>query len=385
MTVKFDPKKKHDILKVIIECLEQILDETPEIYEDTVKDILKLFKMPNKEGIWPAVYFIMSNRQGGKTYTIAKLLLYMSMYYDKIFALHCHNKNQLGDFANGVMFRVLEDCFPDYHMTEKKIGAWGSRIMMIHKEDHSLDKHVGFLLPLRSKKEIKDNSSELSKIDVVFMDEFQSDVNIPNETDNFKDIHASIARGKSPDGINYGVRYVPTIMCSNSLSITNKYLAMFRIMSKIQQNTKFYRGQGVSLLRFKNEGVAEAQRLDPFNMGLDQDDKVLSSNIDNAWLNDNMACVSKPDNWGQGYYVCTIVDGKNKYGVTKYPNMGYYYLSRRIDVTDTCVYNIAPGGVENVPLIRGTIVFDSIRRAYAAGLCRFSDLGIKSLMEKLWL
>lgn len=382
---KFDPYKKHQILYDIIEVLEQILEETPEIYRSTVEDILKLFRLPNKQGIWPGVYFIMSNRQGGKTYTIAKMILYLAMYKDKKFGIHCNNKNNLGGFANGVMYRVLEDCFPDYTMIEKPFGSWASKIWMIHKDDPKLNKMVGYVLPLRSDREIKDNSSELSCIDVLFMDEFQHENPVPNETDKFKNIHSSLARGKSPDGINYGVRYMPTILSSNSLSITNSYLAMFRIMSKIQSNTKFYRGPGVSLLRFKNEAVAEAQRLDPFYMAMDEDDPMLKCNIDNAWLNDNNACVCKPKDWGQSVYMCTIIDGKNKYGVHRYHQAGLWYIGRNIDKTDPCVYNITPGGIENIPLIRGTTMFDSLRRAYSAGYVRFSDQAIKGLMEKLFL
>lgn len=385
----YDPYVKPYILGVMEECLERVVEESPPVYREYSEMMLNMIRKPNKQGLWPETYFIMSNRVGGKTYTIGKTLLRMAMDHDIKIGLYCRKMKKMGKYARGVFKQVMIDCYPLWEMKEVKVSDIYTEIWMVRRsDDEDLDesekRHIGFVLPLNSDSDLKDSSSELAQIEVMFMDEFQSSDSVADETDKFINIHDTVARGKSRDGNNYGVRYLPTIMCSNSLSITNKYLALFRLMDKIQPNTKLYRGDGVSLLRFKNENVAGNQMKTAFHRSL-AGQKILESNIDNAWLNDNNACVAKPDGWGQSYYMCTIIDGDMKYGVSWYPETGYYYIGRTIDKTDTKIYNISPGGVENVPLLRKTNIFEALRRSYANGTCRFSDQAIKCLMEKIWI
>lgn len=378
----YDPKKRPEILDILTECMQRVADEAPAVYKEVCLNIIKMLQKCNKSGIWPETFFVMSNRVGGKTYSVSKMILYAAMSYGVKFGLHCRTMGQLGKFANGVMHRVLEDAFPEWTMSEKVVSKFYSEIWMSRVGEDEVKERVlvGYVLPLNSDSRLKDVSSILSDIEVMFMDEFQSSDSVPEETDKFVNIHHTVARGVSRDGVNYGVRYLPTFMCSNSLSVTNKYLALFDIMGKIQSNTKLYRGPGVSLLRFKNESVAENQRTTAFNMSVGSRSDVVASNIDNAWLNDNNACVEKPNGWGQSYYICTIISGKDKYGVSYYGDMGYYYVSRSIDKTGT-VYNITPGGVANVPLLRSAIVFGNLREHYGRGLCRFSDQGVKGVMD----
>lgn len=394
MKIEYDPYKKKEITDIIVRCLGRVANETPPVYREYAEMMADMFSKPNKAGLWPETYFIMSNRVGGKTYTIGKTLMYMAMDYDIKFGLLCRKMKKMGKYAQGVLDQVLKDVYPEWTMKEISVSKIYTEIWMIKRGSEELEggktketvekKLIGYVLPLNSDADLKDYSSVLSSIEVMFMDEFQSDDSVPDETDKFVNIHDTVARGESRDGINYGVRYLPTIMCSNSLSITNKYMALFELMSKIQSNTRLYRGDGVSLLRFKNENVSGNQRKTAFHRSV-KSSSVLDSNIDNAWMNDNNACVCKPDNWGQSYYMCTIVDGDNEYSVTWYPKMDYYYIGRSIDRSDPKVYNITPGGVVNVPLLRKTNMFICLRRAYEHGLCMFSDQTIKNVMEKLYL
>lgn len=386
MKLVYDPYKKPYILGTMEKCLERVVEEAPPVYKEYAQMMLDMIRKANKAGLWPETYFIMSNRVGGKTYTMGKTLMYMAMDYDIKIGLYCRKMKKMGKYARGVFKQVLMDCYPNYEMKEVKVSDIYTEIHMIREwdDDDKEDRLIGYVLPLNSDSDLKDSSSELSSIEVMFMDEFQSSDSVPDETDKFINIHDTVARGKSRDGNNYGVRYLPTIMCSNSLSITNKYLALFKLMNKIQSNTKLYRGDGVSLLRFKNNNVADNQMKTAFHRSI-AGAKILESNIDNAWLNDNNACVGKPDNWGKSHYICTVVDGTDKYGISWYPKMGYYYISRVIDKTDINVYNISPGGVENVPLLRKTNAFEALRRAYSNGMCRFADQALKGFIEKLWL
>lgn len=394
MMIEYDAYKKQEILEVFIRCLERVARESPPAYKEYVEMMIDMFRKPNKKGLWPETYFIMSNRVGGKTYSIGKALMSMAMDYGIKIGIYCRKMKKMGKFARGIFQQVLCDVYPDWTMKEVTVSKIYSEIWMIRKkeeateDDKTVEKTekvlVGYVVPLNSDSDLKDCSSILAEIEIMFMDEFQSSDTVPDEIDKYINIHDTIARGESRDGVNYGVRYLPTILCSNSLSITNKYLAAFRLMDKIQSNTKLYRGNGVSLLRFKNENVAGNQKRTAFHMSL-EGNHVLESNIDNAWLNDNMACVAKPDGWGRGYYSCTMIDGEDKYGVTWYPEQDLYFIGRTIDKTCVSIYNISPCGVDNLPMIRGLPIFIELRKHYTAGLCRFSDMSVKKIIEKLWL
>lgn len=381
----YDPYVKPEILEILIKCMRRVVNESPPAYREAAEMMLKLLERPNKSGMWPETFFAMSNRVGGKTYSFGKCLMYAAMDYEVKIGLYCRKMKKMGKYASGVFQKVVEDCYEGWTMKEKKVSDIYTEIWMYKTgEEGEEPKHIGYVLPLNSDSDLKDCSSEISKVEVMLMDEFQSSDSVPDETDKFINIHDTVARGISRDGVNYGVRYLPTIMLSNSLSITNKYLALYHLMDKIQSNTKFYRGEGVSLLRFKNEAVAENQAKTAFHRSI-KGANILESNIDNAWLNDSGACVAKPDNWGQSYYVCTVIDGDTKYGVSWYPRSGLYYVNRSIDETDPNVFNITPGGVENVTLLRRTGVFISLRKAYMNGCCRFSDQPLKSVAEKWFL
>lgn len=378
----YDDKHKWQIIEYLEEGLRHVMEESPPMYRKYVEMMLKLISRPNKAGVWAEIMFIMSNRTGGKTYSICKALMYIVFKYDVMIGLFCNKMKKMGKIANGIFAKVLEDCYPGVKMTEKNCSDVYTEIWIENGEGEK--KHIGFVIPLRSDYELKEVSPLLQCIDVMFMDEFQRDSYIPDEVDKFINIHTTIARGESDDGRNYGVRYLPIIMCSNFLSITNSYLATFGVMKNIQSDTKFYRGDGVSVLMFRNNEVAENQKRSAFNR-LASGSSVVESNIDNKWLFDNMACVCKPEDWGVGYYICTIVNGEEKFGVVYYPRMSFYYMRYKVDDTCRDIYNIAPGGVVNVPMLRMSPIFSNLRTAYLAGRLMFQALPLKSFTEKLFM
>lgn len=375
----YNPCVRHEKLKVLIKCMEQVVDESPAAYKETSAMLLDLLKSKNKgTGIFPETFMAMSNRGGGKTYPFTKCMMYAAMKHDFKIGLLCRTKNQLGKYWNGVFGGVLDDVFSDWHCSEKICSQLYSEVYMELDEER---KHIGYVLPLNSAYGLKNHSSAIKDCDVLFMDEFQSPDGIPDEMDKYDTMHITIARG-SDGGTDYGTRYLPTVLCSNSLSITNKYMSFFGLMSKIQINTKLYRGEGISLLRFKNEVVAGNQVRTAYYRSKIKTAQS-ASDIDNAWLNDNNACIGKPE--GQSYYVATVIDGNVKYGVHYYYENGMYYVGRNIDSGSKNVYVIQPGGELNTSVIKTAYVFGVLREAYSRGLCMFSDQALKSCMDKLFI
>lgn len=379
MDLIYNPCVRHEKLEILIKCMRRVVDEAPPAYKDTAILLVNLLESRHKAtGIYPETFMAMSNRGGGKTYPFTKCLMWAAMKYDLKIGLLCRTKNQLGRYWNGVFGGVLDDIWNDWKCTERKCSDLYSEVIMENEEERKV---VGYVLPLNSAYGLKNHSSEIKDCDVLFMDEFQSPDSVPDEMDKYDTMHITIARG-ADEGIDYGTRYLPTLMCSNSLSITNKYMAFFGLMNKIQSNTKLYRGEGISLLRFKNKVVAGNQTRTAYYRSKIQTAQS-ASDIDNAWLNDNGACVGKPS--GGSQYVATIIDGNAKYGVHYYYDDHMYYIGRNVDNTCKNTYSTMIGGQLNTPVISTAFVFSQIRNAYRTGVCMFQDQAVKGLMEKLFI
>lgn len=379
MDLIYNPCIRHEKLEILIKCMQRVVDESPAAYKETAAMLLDLLCSKNKgTGVYPETFMAMSNRGGGKTYPFTKCLMWAAMKYDFKIGLLCRTKNQLGKYWNGVFGGVLDDIWNEWKCEEKVCSKLYSEVIMECEDER---KSVGYVLPLNSAYGLKNHSSLIKDCDVLFMDEFQSPDGIPDEMDKYDTMHITIARGDD-GGVDYGARYLPTILCSNSLSITNKYMAFFGLMSKIQSNTKLYRGEGISLLRFKNEVVAENQMRTAYYRSKMKTAQS-ASDIDNAWLNDNGACVGKPE--GKSYYVATVIDGSVRYGVHYYYESGLYYVGRNIDSSCRSVYSTMAGSELNSPVIKTAYVFAQLRAAYSSGTCMFSDQALKECMSKIFL
>lgn len=380
MTVAYNPEKRSEKLKILIKCMERVVEESPPAYKETAQLLVELLRSRNRAtGIYPETFIAMSNRGGGKTYPFTKCLLYAIMDYGFKIGLQCRTKTQMGAHFRGVFGAVLADVFPEWTLKEK-ITSGLYEVVTLTKEEEV--REIGYVLPLNSAYSLKDHSSRIKDCDVLFLDEFQSTDSVPDEMDKYDSLHITIARGSDDDGEDYGTRYLPTILCSNSLSITNKYLAFFGIMGKIQKNTKLYRGEGVSLLRFRNDTVADNQKRTAYYRSKIHT-RQSESDIDNAWLNDSDACIGKPE--GRSYYVATVIDGSIKYGIHYYYEAGMYHLSRAIDKTSREVYVLQPGGQLNASTLKSAYIFGILRDSYSRGLVTFADQGLKSCMDKIFI
>lgn len=361
-------------------CLEHLRD-VPDDYKESTKLLNKWMTTPDKEGIMPEIFATISNRTGGKTYYIAYLLMDLYKRFGTQFALYTRSGTQLGNVVSGIFTAVMEE-FPGYTIEEKiAVQNVYSEIYIkwTEKED---DKDVqrcelaGFVLVLNASTKIKNYSSAFYDVEIMFMDEFQASQYLPKEVDKWIDIHMSVARGHGQSS-----RCVPVIMASNSLSIINPYFKNWGLESKIQEDTKLYRGVGLSLLRFVNDSVAGKQRESRFNKACESSE-IFKSNIDNAWLNDSRSCVCKPNGtWGRGSYICTFIHGKNKYGMYSYTN-GIYYIGRNIDIQCPNIFAMSVEGAENIETAKRCLPLMVFRDQFMKGNGRFSDISLKaSILE----
>lgn len=348
-------------------------------------DPTKLLTKRDRNGLEPGIFAAISNRTGGKTYGIAQVLLKYNQMTGGEIGLICKTQTDLGMIGQGVLGAVLRDKYPSWTLVENvsKTKRFSELILRRNLDPEDKDaveeRRLGFVFALNAAAKLKDYSSLFVGVDVLFMDEFQGDTYLSKEVDKLILLVGSVARGGEE-----GVRYVPLIMCSNSLSIENPYFVAWGIVSKIQSDTKFYRGDGLVLERFTNEYSAKAQRESAFIRAFSGADMVKCS-VDNSWLNDDYSCIAKPEkSWGRSVYIATLEEGENRYGVRRYDN-GFFYINRSFDESCPTVYAISVDGVENAPLLRTGAIFQTLIDRFRRGRVRFSDLSVKNLIYKFFI
>ena len=360
-------------------CLEH-LREVPDDFKESTEMLKKWLKRPDADGLRPEIFVTMSNRTGGKTYFIAYLLLDLYKRFGVQFALECRTGSELGNVASGIFSAVLEE-FEGWSIEEViAVNNVYSEIYVKYTEIDEEGKEVkksdliGYVLAINASDKIKKYSSTFYDVEIMFMDEFQADTYLPKEVNKWVNVHMSVARGHGQAS-----RCVPVLMASNSLTIVNPYFDMWKLESKLQYDTKYYRGSGLSVLRFVNDAVATAQSQSRFNTACAGNEQ-LDSNITNSWLNDNRACVGKPDgSWGRAYYIATFIKGDEAFGFRQYDN-GMFYVNRNVDETCTNIYALTVDGMENVECAKRSVALQVMQREFTRGNVRFSDLSCKYTM-----
>lgn len=370
----------------------------------------KLLNSKDINGNYPEIYMVVSTERAvGKTWSISKFLVdayflgpegipeLEAPYFEKgaKFVLQCRTKNQLGSYAQGMMKLMLAHNYPGYTMYEviKQRGVYSEVYMTTGIGDEKSTYHVGYVVPLNSASDIKNISSTFGDAAHRFMDEFTPEFDstyTSEELTKYGNIHGSMARGDwkaharySPedfDGQNY--RYFPTIMAANTISIENPYFRKFGLSSKIQEDTKFYKGGGVVYERATNKALAKTQAETPFQQAFNGGKVVYN---DNSWINDDRNGITNPNNWGRATYICTLIDGSNRYAVKHYRDVDLFYIDYKVDNSSKYVYNLHVNGELNVQLINSTGTFTVLRDRLFKGLMRFKNLQIKNVMMELLL
>lgn len=342
------------------------------MWPDMLQEALQ---MTDRNGDRPGVYVLVSNRGGGKTYPTARMLLnHVIDNPGREFAIIVRRKKHIRKIANSIFAKVLTNEFLEYAIRTEFRSDDDYGIIWLQTPENE-EMRIGYVLPLCKSDEIKTLSGSFIYVDYMFMDEFQASEYLPGEVDALVDIHFSVSRGGDE---REPIRYVPIVMCSNSKSILNPYFRVWGFDRQIQPDTKRYRGDGIVMLRFINEEIAEAQRKDPVNRAFSAS-AMVSSNIDNTWINDDHTFVmgNQGKGWGRGDYMATVYQGKNKYGIRYYPSPDLYHINRRVDESCDLRFDLGSGR-ENIPVFNRSFISMTLRDYMRMGKMRFSDLSCKS-------
>lgn len=318
-------------------------------------------------GVRPEIYIVESNRTAGKTTDFARHLIDRFLKHEEKFAVLVRWQYEVVNFAESFFKSVQTLFFPKHEMSQK----------MIEKKYCELyldDECCGYLIPLNSAEYIKRRSHLFNDIQAIFFDEIQPENNnyVPDELSKFLSIHTSIARCEHQQ-----VRYVPVYMCSNSVSLLNPYYNALGVVTRLNSQTKFLRGDGWVLERNFNENAHNAQKSSGFNRAFSAVGYVDYS-AEGVYLRDNNAFLSLPH--GRGQYIATIRYCNNDYAIWMYNNEGLMVCDYRTDSKyPVKISATVSDHAEQYTLIGGAgYIKERMRRYFINGNFRFKDLACKS-------
>ena len=189
-------------------------------------------------------------------------------------------------------------------------------------------------------------------------------------------IHTSIARGNGKQ-----IRYVPVYMISNPVSIINPYYVEMGISERLNDETKFLRGDGFVLEQGFVESASIAQQESGFNRAFSNNSYIAYSS-QCVYLNDNTAFIEKPT--GQNRYLATLKYKGTDFAVREYPELGILYCDDRPDSSHKNKITVTTDdhGLNYVMLKRNDFFLTNLRYFFERGCFRFKDLRCKEAVLK---
>ena len=321
-----------------------------------------------------------AQRGCGKTYSTAKYLYKQYLENGERFVILVREVRELGKMAEGVMDMMLADNYPDTRVYEKKQENIFSYIYVEKGTGEEKEKDLlGFVCCLRNAKNMKNYRGLLQSANVkyIWMDEFQplDGKYLEGEVDTlFPTIY---------DTINGAIEHIPCILTANTINIGNPWFSSIRdsqgrrLTSLIQSNTKQIKTDTCIFENVTVEGLAEKHMTSAMNIALGRNTEAYKSN---TWIGDNDSLVCKTDGFGRANYVATLVLDKQKFAVLSYPQVGYYYISRKIDSSCTYVYNLRMDGDLNIPLLKTNPLMTHLRECFYKGEVKVADNNIQRIL-----
>ena len=335
-------------------------------------DGTKLLSMKDLNGNTPEIFMCTSNRTGGKSTYFGRLLVNRFLKHGEKFGLLYRFNYELKDVPDK-FFKVLSELFfPEHVMTSK------SRADGIYHELFIDEVPCGYAISINSADKIKTLSGLFSDISRMLFDEFQSESNhyCSEEVKKFISVHTSVARGNKKQ-----VRYVPVYMLANPVTTINPYYVEMGISGRLQENTKFLRGEGFVLEQGYNETACLAQKESGFNRAFKSNEYVAYSS-ESVYLNDNKSFIEKMT--GDNIYLCTFKYNNNEYALREYTSQGIIYCDDKPDTTFRTKISITTDDheINYVMLKRNDMFLSILRNLFEKGCFRFKNLTCKEVVLK---
>lgn len=335
-------------------------------------DGTKLLSMLDINGRKPEIYMCTTNRTGGKTTYFARLLINRFLDRNEKFCLIYRYNYELDDCAQKFFKDINGLFFKGKTMTSKRKASG------IFHELYLDDKPCGYAVSLNSADQLKKYSHLFSDVARMFFDEFQSETNhyCSDEIKKLLSIHTSVARGQGEQ-----IRYVPVYMCANPVSIINPYYVEMGISERLNDSTKFLKGDGFVLEQGFVKSASEAQKESGFNRAFSKNSYVAYSS-QCVYLNDSVAFIEKPV--GTSRYLATLRYKGCDYAIREFAESGILYCDNRPDTSFKFKLTVTTDDhqINYVMLKRNDLFIANLRFFFERGCFRFKDLRCKEAVLK---
>lgn len=343
-------------------------------------DGTKLLSLKDINGNTPEIYISTSNRSAGKTIYFNRLLVNRFLKYNEKFCLLYQYQDELKDSAEKFFKDIQGLFFSSYRMRSEQIGnsKMYELFLCSNYDEEDKGKSCGYAVALNCADKVKKYSHYLSDVERILYDEFQKENGryCNDEVGKLISIHTSIARGH-----NKQVRYVPTILIANNVTLLNPYYVALGISDKLKKETKFLRGEGFVLEQGFNENASKEQEASLFNRAFKKSPYVKYS-AQNVYLNDNNAFISKMT--GQNKYICTFKYKGCEYAIKSYDEQGIVYCDKKIDPNFPRKISVTTDdhNINYVMLKNNEFLLQQLRFFFEQGCFRFYDLECKECVLK---
>lgn len=314
----------------------------------------------------PELYLCTDLRSSGKTTFFVKMLTNRFLKTGEKFVYLVRFNNELDDLSKCLYEDVGSLFFKGRKFESSIKGGFYSDIRVDGVT-------MGYGLAINSADKIKRKSHMFVGASSIMFDEFQSENNhyCPSEVQKFMSIHKSLARGGGK-----GTRYLPVYMLSNHITLLNPYFTALGV-TDLHRSTRYRKGDGFVLEQLFNSQSMESSKESGFDRAFSNTDysKMTGQGI---YLNDDTSYIVKPK--GLGRYRCTIIYNGREYGIVNYDD--YSFIGNSVDKTFPLRYTIKRDeiGGNSQFISRCPSLVDELRKDFATGDIRFSDLSAKDAM-----
>lgn len=346
-------------------------------------DGTKLLSLKDRNGNVPEIYMCTTNRTGGKTTYFNRLVVKRFLEGKGKFAILYRFKYDLKDCADAFFKDIGSLFFPEYRMRSetRHDGTYYELFMYKASESDTKDPGIscGYAIAINSADTIKKISHMFNDVNRIIFDEFQSESfnYCADEVSKFISIHISIARGQGKQS-----RYVPVYMISNFVTLLNPYYVEMDISTKLQMQTKFFKGDGFVLEQGWVESAATALQESGFMQAFSHNKQYAFSTKQGVYLSDNICFVEKPE--GACKYVATLRYKGRNFGVRAYYEAGVMYCDDRADLTFPLRLSVTTEDHRvNYVMLKSNIEFiGKLRFFFDRGCFRFKNILCKEAIMK---
>lgn len=350
----------------------------PQYYDGT-----KLLSLKDTNGNVPEIYICTTNRTGGKTTYFNRLVVNRFLEGKGKFCVLYRFKYELKDCAEAFFKDIGGLFFPQWRMRSETRHDGTYHELFMYKASESDTKNpgvpCGYAIPINSADTIKKISHLFNDVNRIVFDEFQSETfnYCHDEVNKFISIHTSIARGQGKQ-----TRYVPVFMISNFVTLLNPYYVEMGISTRLQAQTKFFKGDGFVLEQGWIQSAAEAIANSGFMRAFSTSKQHDYLAVQGVYLLDSTCFIEKVS--GTNRYLATLRYKGRTFAVRAYYDEGFIYCDDKADSSFPLKLSVTTEDHRvNYVMLRSNIEFlAKLRFYFEKGCFRFKNLLCKEAIMK---